>query len=108
MKMGVINITDDSVDKVIKDNKIVLVDFWAPWCGPCRMIAPVIEQLSKEIGDQAVIAKLNVDENPYGAIKYQIQGIPAIKLFHNVKEAAAFVGVQPLSVLKQAILQAAK
>ncbi len=103
--MKTVQVTDNSLDTMIKSNKIVLVDFWAPWCGPCRMIAPVLEQLAAELGQQAVIAKLNVDENPFSSVKYQIQGIPTMKLFVNGQVAQTIVGVQPLQRLKSAILQ---
>ncbi len=84
---------------------MVLVDFWAPWCGPCRMIAPTLDQLAGELGSQVLIAKLNVDENSLGAMKHQIQGIPTLKLFHHGKVVETFVGVQPLSNLKTAIMR---
>ena len=102
--MPTVKATDNTLDRIIKDNKTVLVDFWAPWCGPCRMIAPVLDQLAEEVGDNAVIAKLNVDENPISAIKYQIRGIPTLKLFVNGKEAATLVGFQPLSTLKEYLM----
>jgi thioredoxin 1 len=101
--MATMPITDNNYAKVIQNNKLVLIDFWAPWCGPCRMIAPILEQLSEEVGDAAVIAKLNVDENPTGAVRYSIQGIPTMILFRNGVEVERFVGVQPLQVLKNAV-----
>lgn len=103
--MATVKVTDNTLDQIIRDNKVVLVDFWAPWCGPCRMIAPVLEQLADEMGSKSVIAKLNVDENPVASVKHQIQGIPTLKLFVNGKEASTFVGVQPFNKLKAAIMQ---
>jgi thioredoxin 1 len=103
--MATMKITDNTMEQVIRSNSIVLVDFWAPWCGPCRMIAPVLDQLAGELGEKAVIAKLNVDENPMGAAKYRIQGIPTLKLFHNGREVETFVGVQPIQKLRAAIMQ---
>jgi thioredoxin 1 len=100
-----LKVTDDSLEQVVRGNPFVLVDFWAPWCGPCRMIAPILDQLANEMGDKVVIAKLNVDENPFASVKYRIQGIPTLKLFKNGQEVETFVGVQPLQRLKSAILQ---
>jgi thioredoxin 1 len=103
--MKTIQVTDAFLEQVVKNNKVVLVDFWAPWCGPCRMIAPVLEQLAAEVSQQAVIAKLNVDENPNASVKYQIQGIPTMKLFVNGSVVETIMGVQPIQKLKSAILQ---
>lgn len=103
--MAAIKATDNTLDQVIRNNKVVLVDFWAPWCGPCRMMAPVLDQLAAEADKEAVIVKVNVDENPVSAIQHQIQGIPTLKLFVDGKEAITFVGVQPLNKLKASIMQ---
>lgn len=103
--MKTVQVTDETMDKVVRSNKIVLVDFWAPWCGPCRIIAPVLEQLAAEVEKNAVIAKLNVDENPLMASRNQIQGIPTMKLFVNGQVAKTFVGLRRLEELKAAILQ---
>lgn len=103
--MAIVHATDQTLDEWISKNKIVLVDFWAPWCGPCRMIAPILDDLAREVGEKAVIAKVNVDQNPVSAIKHQIQGIPTLRLFVDGREAANFVGVQPLEKLKEAIMQ---
>lgn len=102
---GVIHVDAQSFQKVIGFNKPVLVDFWAPWCGPCRMIAPVLDELASEVGDKAVIAKLNVDDYPEIAGSMNIQGIPTLKLFKNGKSVATFVGLQPKASLKAAIDQ---
>lgn len=103
--MATLTATDATLAQMIQNHKVLLVDFWAPWCGPCRMIAPVLEQLAKEVEGEAAIAKINVDENPVSAIKYNIRGIPTLKLFVDGKETETIVGVQPLSRLKAAVLQ---
>lgn len=103
--MAIVHATDQTLDELIRRSEVVLVDFWAPWCGPCRMIAPILDELASEVGDKAVIAKVNVDENPVSAIKHQIRGIPTLRLFAGGREVANFVGVQPLEKLKGAIMQ---
>jgi putative thioredoxin len=81
--------------------KPVLVDFWAPWCGPCRMLSPILEQLAGELGEQVTIVKLNTDEQPALAQAFQIRSIPAVKLFHHGKVVAEFVGVQPAAHIRE-------
>ena len=78
----------------------VLVDFWAEWCGPCRMIAPALEEISKEMGEKVTIAKLNIDENPNAPAKYGVRGIPTMILFKNGAPAATKVGAAPKSALQ--------
>ncbi len=85
--------------EVLTQSVPVLVDFWAPWCGPCRMMAPILDELSGKMGDSIKITKLNTDENQEIATKYQITGIPCLVLFKNGKEADRFVGVQPAGTL---------
>lgn len=90
-----IEFTDQNFDQeVIKSEKAVLVDFWAPWCGPCQMMVPVVDELAKEIGDKAKIGKLNVEENPVMSEKYAVMSIPAIKIFKGGKIVKEFTGVQ--------------
>jgi len=86
--------TQTFVKDVIEESKRqpVLVDFWAEWCGPCRMIAPALDELSTELGDKVTIAKLNIDENPQTPTKYGVRGIPTLMLFKNGSLEAQKVG----------------
>ncbi|MBV9761513.1 MAG: thioredoxin [Acidobacteriaceae bacterium] len=84
----------------------ILVDMWAPWCGPCRMLAPVIEQLAAEMAGRARVAKLNVDENPVTAERFQVRGIPALLLFKGGREVDRMVGVQPKAEIARRIERA--
>ena len=81
--------------EVLKSDKPVLVDFWAPWCGPCRMLAPVLAEVAAEKGDKIKVGKVNVDENPELAAQYGISGIPAMLLFKDGKVIATSVGFKP-------------
>ena len=81
--------------EVLKSDKPVLVDFWAPWCGPCRMLAPVLAEVAAEKGDKIKVGKVNVDEEPDLAAKYGISGIPAVLLFKDGKVVATSVGFKP-------------
>ena len=85
---------------VINASGPVLVDFWAEWCGPCKMIGPALEELSTEFGERVTIAKVNIDENPEAPGKYGVRGIPTMILFKNGQPAATKVGAAPKSQLK--------
>lgn len=87
-------------ETVLNSDKVSIVDFWAVWCGPCRMIAPSIEELAKEYEGKAVIGKLNVDENPQVSMEYGIRSIPTVLFFKNGKIVDKQVGVVPKSVLE--------
>ena len=86
--------------EVLKSDKPVLVDFWAPWCGPCRMLAPVLAEVATEKGDKIKVGKVNVDENPELAAQYGISGIPAMLLFKDGKVVATSVGFKPKAELE--------
>ena len=89
-------ITDATFDaEVLKSDKPVLVDFWAPWCGPCTAIAPILEEIAAEHGDRLTIVKLNTDENPATTARYGITGIPALNVYSGGELVKSIVGAQP-------------
>jgi thioredoxin len=101
---NVVEITDSNFDQqVLKSNEPVLVDFWAPWCGPCRMIAPLVEELAGENRGSIKVAKVNIDDNPGAAQNYGVSSIPTLMIFKGGKIVNQFVGVQPKNRLQQAI-----
>jgi thioredoxin 1 len=94
------NVTDATFDaEVLKSSTPVLVDFWAEWCGPCRQIAPALEDLSKDLADKVTVAKVNIDENPASPGKYGVRGIPTLILFKNGQPVATKIGALPKSKL---------
>lgn len=96
-----LELTDKNFDQeVIKSDKPVLVDFWATWCGPCQMMGPILEELSKEMEGKIKIGKLEVDANPQMAEKYEIMSIPSLKVFKEGKVVKEFTGLQNKEVLK--------
>ena len=99
-----IYVTDaDFEEVVLKNEKTVLVDFYADWCGPCKMIAPILEQVAKELGDDAVIAKLNVDENQQTARNYMVMSIPTMIIFKGGQIVEKLVGLRPANALLESI-----
>jgi thioredoxin len=93
-------VTDSSFDaEVLRASGPVLVDFWAEWCGPCRMIAPFLEDLATDMAGRVTVAKLNIDENPQAPMKYGVRGIPTMILFKDGQVAATKIGALPKSKL---------
>lgn len=104
---GPITVTDDTFeDEVIKAGTPVLVDFWADWCAPCKMIAPIVEQLADEYDGSVRFAKLDVDANPKTPMTYGIRGIPTLLIFDDGKPVGQVVGAVPKSALKKRIDEA--
>jgi len=100
--MATRSVTDQSfATDVLAADKPVLVDFWAEWCGPCRMIAPALEEIAGAIGERVDIVKLNIDENPETPGKYGVRGIPTMVLFKGGKPVAQKVGAAPRSQIQQ-------
>ena len=96
--MATQSVTDASFQQdVLSASEPVLVDFWAEWCGPCRMIAPALEEIANELGEKVTIAKLNIDENPDAPSRYGVRGIPTMILFKDGQPAATKVGAEPKS-----------
>jgi len=102
MAEGLIELTGTSFEETIKAG-VVLVDFWAPWCGPCKMQTPILEKVAATVGEKAVIAKVNVDEAPEIAANFGIRSIPTIILFKDGENKQQFVGVQQEAALVAAI-----
>ncbi|MEW6257164.1 MAG: thioredoxin [Pseudomonadota bacterium] len=100
--MSVEKVSDQSFEQdVLKSGAPVVVDFWAEWCGPCRMVGPILDEMAGEMGDKVKIVKLNVDENPETASKYGIMSIPTLLLFKDGKIASRQVGAVPKAKLVQ-------
>jgi thioredoxin 1 len=99
-----IHVADSEFEQtVLKSTVPVIVDFWAPWCGPCKMVAPILDKLAKEYAGKVIVAKVNTDENPQWATQYGVQGIPTMLFIANGKIAHRQVGAMPEGPLRDAI-----
>jgi thioredoxin 1 len=101
-----IPVSDAAFEKTVLQNPLpVIVDFWAPWCGPCKMIAPILDTIAKEFSEKLIVAKVNTDENQNLASKYEVQGIPTMLFMFGGKEIHRQVGALPERMLKDAVIQ---
>ncbi|MFB5677065.1 thioredoxin [Paenibacillus terreus] len=101
--MAIVNVSDQSFNTEVEGQGTVLVDFWAPWCGPCKMLAPILEELSTEVGDDLKIAKVNVDENPESASRFGVMSIPTLIVFKDGQPVDKVVGLNSKEALKNMI-----
>ena len=101
-----IHVSEENFDKTVLQSPVpVIVDFWAPWCGPCRMVAPVLDKLAGEYENKIIVAKVNTDDNPEWAMKYGVQGIPTMLFVANGKVVHRQVGVVPEKMLRSVVDQ---
>ncbi len=100
-----VEVTDATSKEIIQTHPLVVVDCWAPWCGPCHMVAPVIEELSKDYAGKILFGKLNVDENPQVSMQYDIMSIPTLLLFKNGKLVDKIIGAMSKQILEPRITQ---
>ena len=101
-----IHVTDAAFEKTVLESSLpVIVDFWAPWCGPCKMVAPILDKIATEFAGKLVVAKVNTDENAEWAMKYGVQGIPTMLLVYNGKIVNRQVGALPEPMLREIVNQ---
>jgi len=103
MEEKIIELTNDNFDNFLKEKEFVIVDFWAPWCMPCRMVSPIIENLSKKYEGKISFGKLNVDQQQDIAVKFGIMSIPTIIIFQNGKEVDRIIGAMPEEMFEERI-----
>ncbi len=102
MSENIVHLTDDNFeDEVIKSDILAMIDFWAEWCGPCKVIAPAVDELAEEYNGKVKVGKLNVDDNPNVSAKYSIRGIPTLLFFKEGKVVNQLVGVQSKAAIKK-------
>lgn len=107
LAMADLNFTDANFEsEVLKSETPVLVDFWAPWCAPCRIVSPIVEELAKEYSGKLKVGKLNVDDNPKSAQNFSVMSIPTVILFKNGKPGATIIGAQSKDSYKKAMDEA--
>lgn len=92
--MSVLSVNENNFEEVIKTDKPILIDFWASWCGPCRMMSPVIDEIAEEMGETVRVCKINIDEEKNLAVKYNVMSIPTFIVLKNGKEVGRTIGVQ--------------
>jgi thioredoxin 1 len=101
-----IHVTDTAFQKTVLESSLpVIVDFWAPWCGPCKMVGPILDKIAKDMAGKLIVAKVNTDENPEWAMKYGVQGIPTMLLLYQGKIINRQVGALPEPMLREVITQ---
>jgi len=100
--LGVLQVSDDHFEtKVLKSKVPVLVDFWAEWCGPCRMLSPILDELAKDMGEKILVAKVNIDENPESPSRFGVTSIPTMILFKDGKAVSMKAGLMQKNALKE-------